>query len=167
MRVAIRNEDMSQHGYLKILVQSDGDVIVAVYPQEDGMVGVGGSVEFCIPGTGGGRSTHTHAALRALADAMERDNKERPIAKAEGVSQGLAATSQQGQAPEESGLQVAHYPSETTARSVVMGKLLSASRQSLAVIDPLLQIDRQPSREQLQQAREAIEDALLAALGEH
>lgn len=78
-RVVKRNEDMSQLGYLKVLVQNDGDIIVAVYPEEGGLVGVGGSVEFCIPGTGGGRSTHTHAALRALADAMERDNQERPI----------------------------------------------------------------------------------------
>ena len=79
MRVVKRNEDMSRVGYLKVLVQGDGDIIVAVYPQEDEMVGIGGSVEFCIPGTGGGRSPRTHAALRALAEAMERDNQERPV----------------------------------------------------------------------------------------
>lgn len=79
MRIVKRNEDMSRVGYLKVLIQADGDVIVAVYPQDGEMVGIGGSVEFCIPGTGGGRSSHTHAALRALADAMERDNQEMPI----------------------------------------------------------------------------------------
>lgn len=79
MKTVKRNEDMSQLGYLKVLVQDDGDIIVAVYPQENDLVGIGASVEFCIPGTGGGRSTHTHAALRNLVAAMERDNTERPI----------------------------------------------------------------------------------------
>lgn len=74
---AERREDMSVHGFLKILQQSDGDMIVAVYPQENGVVGVGGSVEFCAPGAGGGRSRHTIAALRDLMVAMEKDNVER------------------------------------------------------------------------------------------
>ena len=78
-RVVKRNEDMSQRGHLKLMIQDDGDIIVAVYPEENGFVEPGGSVEFCIPGTGGGRSTHTHKALLALYEAMEMDNKERPV----------------------------------------------------------------------------------------
>lgn len=78
-RTVTRREDMSARGYLKILQQDDGDIIVAVYPEEHGLIQPGGSVEFCAPGAGGGRSAHTLAALRALMVAMERDNSERPI----------------------------------------------------------------------------------------
>lgn len=78
-RVVKRTEDMSQRGHLELLIQDDGDIIVAVYPEENGLIAPGGSVEFCISGSGGGRSTHTHKALRDLYTAMERDNQERPI----------------------------------------------------------------------------------------
>ena len=78
-RTVTRREDMSARGYLKVLQQDDGDIIVAVYPEEDGLIQPGRSVEFCAPGAGGGRSTHTMAALRALMVAMEKDNSERPI----------------------------------------------------------------------------------------
>lgn len=78
-RVVKRNEDMSPRGHLKLLIQDDGDIIVSVYPEENGLIQMGGSVEFCAIGSGGGRSIHTIAALRALAEAMELDNKERPI----------------------------------------------------------------------------------------
>lgn len=44
-------------------------------------------------------------------------------------------------------------------------KLLNAARLSLAIIDPQLLADQRPTREQLQQARQVIEDAMLAALG--
>jgi hypothetical protein len=67
---------MSSCGYLKLLRQDDGDIIVAVYPEEDGLIQPGGSVEFC---TSGGRSPRTLEALRALMVAMEADNAERPI----------------------------------------------------------------------------------------
>jgi hypothetical protein len=40
--------------------------------------------EFCQPFTGGGRSRHTLAALRKLAEAMERDNAETPIYRQRG-----------------------------------------------------------------------------------
>ena len=83
-RTVTRREDMSARGYLKVLQQDDGDIIVAVYPEEDGLIQAGGSVEFCAPGAGGGRSTHTLAALRALMVAMEKDNQERPIATPNG-----------------------------------------------------------------------------------
>lgn len=79
MRVVKRIEDMSPRGYLQVRIAGDGDIHVAVYPEENGLVDGPFSVEFCAIGTGGGRSQHTLAALRALADAMERDNEERPI----------------------------------------------------------------------------------------
>lgn len=69
---------------LKICTQTDGDVIVVI--EQDGLP-VGDTdtgdqreraaqVEFCVSG---GRSRHTHDALLALAEAMKRDNEERPI----------------------------------------------------------------------------------------
>ncbi len=55
-------------------------MIVSVMPDpEQNAMGLGPSVEFCFPGSGGGRSRHTLQALRALAEAMERDNEESPI----------------------------------------------------------------------------------------
>jgi hypothetical protein len=78
-RVVTRNEDMSARGRLRLIQQADGDIIVAVQPERDGLIQSGESVEFCVPGAGGGRSSHTLAALRELMDAMERDNREHPI----------------------------------------------------------------------------------------
>lgn len=75
-KVVKRVEDMSQGGHLKLVQQDDGDIIVAVYPEEHGLIQSGSSVEFC---TSGGRSRHTLQALRALMVAMELDNAERPI----------------------------------------------------------------------------------------
>lgn len=74
-----RNEDMSPRGRLALILQRDGDVIVAIVPDPDATRWERDSVEFCRPGAGGGRSTHTLAALRALAEAMEKDNQENPI----------------------------------------------------------------------------------------
>lgn len=76
-RIVERNEDMSRLGRLALLFQPDGDVIVAV--RADPHATFRTSVEFCLPGSGGGRSRHTLMALRELAEAMERDNAERPI----------------------------------------------------------------------------------------
>ncbi len=75
---AERLEDMSAKGRLRLWREDDGDVIVEVLPEEDGLVGNGASVQFCIPGTGGGRSPKTHAALLALMEAMAEDNREQP-----------------------------------------------------------------------------------------
>jgi hypothetical protein len=75
-RVVERREDMSPVGRLVLILQEDGDVIVVVEPDPDHG---DSSVEFCQPFTGGGRSRHTLAALRKLAEAMERDNAETPI----------------------------------------------------------------------------------------
>jgi thiamine pyrophosphokinase len=77
-RTVTRREDMSLHGNLTVHQQSDGDIVVAVY-SDDPIWGTGGSIEFCAMGAGGGRSPQTLAALQDLMDAIERDNKERPI----------------------------------------------------------------------------------------
>ncbi len=76
-KIVERNEDMSPIGRLVLLLQVDGDVVVAVRadPREFSQT----SVEFCQPFTGGGRSPNTLKALKALAVAMERDNAESPI----------------------------------------------------------------------------------------
>lgn len=65
-----RLEDMSQRGKLRLLVQSDGDVVVAIQ-QDDGTMA---DVEFCAPGAGGGGSHRSWAALREVALAMQLDN---------------------------------------------------------------------------------------------
>lgn len=68
-----RLEDMSVHGLLRLIQQDDGDIIIAVTPEENGCIGLGVSVEFC---TSGGKSPHTLHALRALMAAMQKDNEE-------------------------------------------------------------------------------------------
>lgn len=75
--VVERNEDMTPLGRLALIFQVDGDVIVAVRADPDAMFNT--SVEFCQPGSGGGRSKHTLRALRELGEAMKRDNAESPI----------------------------------------------------------------------------------------
>lgn len=74
-----RTEDMSARGRLRLFQQTDGDIIVSAQSERDGLIQVGDSVEFCVPGPGGGRSPRTLAALRGLMDAMEADNRENPI----------------------------------------------------------------------------------------
>lgn len=76
MKKVERNEDMSRLGRLRLLQQTDGDIIIAVQSEENGLIQPGDSVEFC---TSGGRSPHTLAALRNLMKAMELDNLENPI----------------------------------------------------------------------------------------
>jgi hypothetical protein len=89
-RMVTRIEDMSARGRLRLIQQTDGDIIVSVQPEENGLVQSGAAVEFCVPGAGGGRSTHTLAALRALMDAMELDNCERPIGTDRAAAVGAA-----------------------------------------------------------------------------
>lgn len=71
-----RSDDMHPPGVamLRLTLQPDGDVIVAVEgidPTTDKPAYA--TAEFCTPGRGGGRSPRTHAALRALAAAMQED----------------------------------------------------------------------------------------------
>jgi len=74
MKTVERLEDMSSRGRLRIHQQDDGDIIVAVQSESDGLLQPGDSVEFCAPFSGGGRSPRTLAALKALMVAMEEDN---------------------------------------------------------------------------------------------
>jgi hypothetical protein len=77
-----RHEDMSAVGRLCLIAQPDGDIIVSLIVEDrEHAPKFGGSVEFCSPGGGGGRSPHTIRALRELFLAMERDNTENPIGR--------------------------------------------------------------------------------------
>jgi hypothetical protein len=72
-RAVGRAEDMGE-GYLRLVLDSDNDVCVAVWDGKRSAV-----VEFCNPGGGGGgRSSRTRMALIALMVAIEADNAERP-----------------------------------------------------------------------------------------
>jgi hypothetical protein len=70
------SDDMHPPGeaILRLTVQGDGDVIVAI-DGKDSCTGkyAGVSVEFCQPGRGGGRKPKTHAALLLLAQAMNEE----------------------------------------------------------------------------------------------
>lgn len=74
-----RNEDMSPDGTLTIYMQEDGDLLVVVNGRGTSERLRMAEVEFCTVGAGGGRSSHTRKALVALAEAIEKDNEERPI----------------------------------------------------------------------------------------
>lgn len=79
MRSVKRNEDMSRNGKLVVIQQEYGDMIVAIHPDPDADFMARFSVEFCVVGSGGGRSPKTIKALRSLMIAMEEDNQDRPI----------------------------------------------------------------------------------------
>jgi len=71
----VRLGDMDKDTALVVHVQDDGDVCV----------GIGSPliplkmVEFCTIGMGGGRSENTFKALRALAEAIKKDNLNYPL----------------------------------------------------------------------------------------
>ena len=71
-KVVERLEDMSRIGRLRLIKQDDGDIIVAVQSEQDGVLQSGDSVEFC---TSGGRSPNTLKALNELIKAMALDNE--------------------------------------------------------------------------------------------
>ncbi len=74
-----RKEDMSPNGRLRLFRQDDGDMCVAIIEDDGTMAGV----EFCVPGTGGGKSPKTLRALHALAHAILEDNAAEPHRAAE------------------------------------------------------------------------------------
>lgn len=74
-----RIEDMSPRGYLELYIEEDGDIIVTSCGMDHGLVEPGSSVQFCVAGSGGGRSSRTRRALLDLMVAMEKDNEEHPI----------------------------------------------------------------------------------------
>lgn len=65
--------DMSQVASLRVGLDADSDVYVCIHGEAGS-----GSVEFCVPGSGGGASPRTRAALIGLMVAMEADNAETP-----------------------------------------------------------------------------------------
>lgn len=71
-----RKEDMSPVGFLRVIMQLDGDMIVAVVPDPHEIAMGNNSIEFC---ASGGRSPHTLKALRELAEAIDRDNRGVPF----------------------------------------------------------------------------------------
>lgn len=74
-----RREDMSPRGQLRVLVDEEGDIHVAVYSDDGtGFIDNSASIEFCSCGIGGGKSPNTMRALRELAKAMELDNNQYP-----------------------------------------------------------------------------------------
>ena len=64
-----RTGDMSRDVKLKLYIQEDGDIVVAI--NGGGQLA---RVEFCQCGIGGGQSPNTLRALRNLFEAMEKDN---------------------------------------------------------------------------------------------
>lgn len=74
-----RKEDMSPNGRLRLFRQDDGDMCVAVI-EDDGTMA---AIEFCVPGSGGGKSPKTLAALQQLALAILEDNRAAPSRAAE------------------------------------------------------------------------------------
>lgn len=69
-----RKEDMSSSGRLLLLLAEDGDICVKIVEPS----GHDAGVEFCLPGSGGGKSPRTLAALRNLMLAIMEDNEEEP-----------------------------------------------------------------------------------------
>jgi len=65
-----RYGDMSTSAHMRVGLDSDNDVYVSIYDEKGGAC-----VEFCCPGSGGGRSSETRKALIALMVAMEKDNE--------------------------------------------------------------------------------------------
>lgn len=68
-----RIADMSPSALMRVGFDSDNDVSVGVYDENGSAV-----VEFCVPGSGGGKSSLTRRALIALMVAMEADNASDP-----------------------------------------------------------------------------------------
>lgn len=80
MRHIERFEDMSPRGKLILTQQEDGDIVVGIIPTslEKARRHFVQTAGFCTVGSGGGQSPRTLAALVALMDAIEADNREAP-----------------------------------------------------------------------------------------
>ena len=71
MRDMVERRDDMGSGKLRLVIDGDGDVCVALVLPGHGFL----DVEFCVPGTGGGKSPRTHRALRELFKAMVADEE--------------------------------------------------------------------------------------------
>lgn len=69
-----RREDMGR-GRLRLILDGDSDVCVAVISDE----GVMADVEFCVPFSGGGRSPRVREALLDLCRAIREENTSNPL----------------------------------------------------------------------------------------
>ena len=69
-----RREDMGS-GRLRLILDEDSDVCVAVISDEGDMA----DVEFCVPFSGGGRSPKVRQALLGLCRAIRDENASNPI----------------------------------------------------------------------------------------
>jgi hypothetical protein len=65
--------DMSPATHLRVGLDSENDAFVSIW-SESGSA----TIEFCVPGSGGGRSSRTRMALIALMVAIEADNADTP-----------------------------------------------------------------------------------------
>lgn len=68
-----RTGDMSPSACLRVGLDAENDVYVGIWDSRGGA-----SMEFCVPGSGGGKSPRTREALIALMIAIEADNAEDP-----------------------------------------------------------------------------------------
>jgi hypothetical protein len=88
-----RMDDMHHDGVLRVLLADDGDVCVFIGASGNGGEWGSASIEFCSPGTGGGRSPSTREALIALMVAIEADNAAAPLAADRLTSPGVLESS--------------------------------------------------------------------------
>lgn len=64
--------DMGEGLKLQLLKEDDGDIIVSVIPKDHKF---GDGVQFCTPGSGGGKSPKTWNALLDLFKAMQEEEQ--------------------------------------------------------------------------------------------
>lgn len=76
--MASRMEDMSPTGKIQLVLQDDGDVGLSLITESERDGFMWNSIEFCSPGSGGGKSPETRKALLALMVAIEKDNETEP-----------------------------------------------------------------------------------------
>jgi hypothetical protein len=70
-----RKESMSPDGFLRLIREDDGDIIICVGGGgENGGIESVTSIQFCTPFSGGGGSSKTYEALIQLMGAMAEDN---------------------------------------------------------------------------------------------
>ena len=70
-----RLESMSPRGWIALMRQDDGDIVVSVAEDDgNGSIRQMASIEICTPFTGGGGSSRTWEALIQLMGAMAADN---------------------------------------------------------------------------------------------
>lgn len=75
-----RLDDMSPGGFLRLMLDDDGDIIVTVAQCYDsGVISRVASVEFCAVGSGGGKSPRLRRALIDLMGAMAEDNLDQSL----------------------------------------------------------------------------------------